>query len=141
MSKTAIVCVDDEPVILDSLKIQLRDHFRSQFIYEFATDAEEAFEIIEELAEEEIDAVVVVSDWLMPRMKGDEFLLKLHDRLPNIVKIMLTGQADDSAVNRAQEHGALNVLIRKPWREGELIEAITSGLEEAGLLPGGKPKS
>lgn len=135
MPKTAIVCVDDEPIILDSLKVQLKENFRSMFIYEFAANAEEAFEIIEELEEEDIDAVAVVSDWLMPRMKGDEFLVKLHEKFPRTVKIMLTGQADDSAVGRAQTKGALNTLLRKPWKEHDLIGAISSGLASAGFLP------
>ena len=36
MSKAAIICVDDEAIILDSLKRQLRKAFENQYIYEFA---------------------------------------------------------------------------------------------------------
>jgi hypothetical protein len=37
-------------------------------------------EIIEEFQEDEIDIVVIVSDWLMPGIKGDEFLINVHKK-------------------------------------------------------------
>jgi DNA-binding NtrC family response regulator len=44
---------------------------------------------------------VIVSDWLMPGMKGDDFLVEAHKRVPTVVKIMLSGQAEQAAVDRA----------------------------------------
>jgi len=67
-------------------------------LYEVAENADEAWEVIEELVEEECDILIVVSAWLMPGIKGDEFLIALHKKYPNIVKVMLTGQADQDAI-------------------------------------------
>ena len=42
--------------------------------------------------------IIIVSDWLMPGMKGDEFLIQVHQKFPHIVKVLLTGQADSEAI-------------------------------------------
>lgn len=130
MSKPFILCVDDEKVVLQSLKAQLRKAFGDAYSYEIAEDANDALDLIDELNDEDISILLIISDWLMPGMKGDEFLIRVHERFPKIVKIMLTGQADDSAIERAQQSANLYRCLFKPWSELELIEAIKSGLEK-----------
>ena len=114
MSKPAILCVDDEAIVLESLEIQLQKYFGSKYLYEFAESAEEALEIIEEFVEQQIHVVVIISDWLMPGMKGDEFLVRVHQKIPNVIKIMLTGQADAEAIERAKDEANLYQLFHKP---------------------------
>ncbi|ERT08045.1 response regulator [Lyngbya aestuarii BL J] len=128
MSKPVILCVDDESVVLDSLKIQLKNAFRDAYSYEMAESSDEAWEILEELCEDNSHVLVIVSDWLMPGMKGDEFLIKVHQRFPKILKIMLTGQADMEAVEKAIEQASLYRCLSKPWNSEELITTIKSGL-------------
>jgi DNA-binding NtrC family response regulator len=53
MLKPVILCVDDEMVILNSLKIQLKKEFGDTYLYEIAENADEAMEIINEIGEEE----------------------------------------------------------------------------------------
>lgn len=129
MSKLAILCVDDETIILNSLRRQLKQAFSDNYVYESAESADEAFEIIQELEEEGNDVIVIVSDWLMPGMKGDEFLSKVHQDHPRVVKILLTGQADEDAISRAQEEANLHQHLAKPWKSDELVSCIRSGLE------------
>jgi CheY-like chemotaxis protein len=129
MSDLAIVCVDDEVVILDSLKEQLKRSFGNQYIYEVAESAEEAWEVIEELQEDDIQVIVIVSDWLMPGLKGDDFLIQVHQKFPQLIKIMLTGQADETAIQNAKEKANLYACLAKPWTEQQLSQIITSALE------------
>ncbi|OQY50112.1 MAG: hypothetical protein B6247_21970 [Candidatus Parabeggiatoa sp. nov. 2] len=131
MSKPVILCVDDEVVVLESLKIQLKQEFGDTYFYEMAESADEALEIIEELHEDNIDILVIVSDWLMPGMKGDEFIIRVHDKYPNIIKVLLTGQADSEAIERAQHQANLHRCLYKPWNAKELIETIKSGLAKS----------
>lgn len=131
MSKPVILCVDDEIVVLQSLKTQLKKAFDKEYLYEMAESADEALEIIDELDEDEIDILVIVSDWLMPGIKGDEFLIRVHQKFPNIVKVLLTGQADEAAIERAKEHANLHRCLFKPWTTEELIETIRSGLSKS----------
>lgn len=128
MSKLVILCVDDEVAILDSLKIQLKNAFDDTYLYEAAESADEALEIIEELEEDGLDIIVIVSDWLMPGIKGDEFLIQIHKKFPRVVKIMLTGQADEAAIDRATKKANLHRCLYKPWTGEELVEAIKSGI-------------
>ncbi|HAC62831.1 MAG TPA: hypothetical protein DCF68_04670 [Cyanothece sp. UBA12306] len=130
MNKPVILCVDDEPTILDSLKIQLKKEFQDNYLYEAAENANEALEIIEELQDNEISVLVIISDWLMPGMKGDDFLIKVHKCFPNIVKIMLTGQVNKSSINKAEQYADLYCCLHKPWNNQELIETIKSGIKK-----------
>lgn len=70
MSKPIILCVDDEVVVLNSLKIQLKNEFGDSYLYEVAESADEAMEIIEEIEGDNKAIIVIVSDWLMPRYQG-----------------------------------------------------------------------
>lgn len=128
MTKPAILCVDDEAVILESLRSQLREAFGDAYSYEIAQDAEDALEVIDELQEEGTQVLLIVSDWLMPGMKGDEFLIEVHRQFPNVVKILLTGQADQRAITRAQQQANLHRCLFKPWSETDLVESVQSGL-------------
>jgi CheY-like chemotaxis protein len=129
MSESAILCVDDEIVILESLKEQLKRRFGQQYLYEVASSAEEAWEVLEDLNTEGVNIILIVSDWLMPGAKGDEFLINVHQKFPNIVAVMLTGQADEAAIERAKQAANLHACLRKPWAEEELAQIITSALE------------
>lgn len=128
MSKKALLFVDDEKIVLQSLKAQIKKNFGDRYMYEFAESGDEAWEVIEELHEENVKILLIVSDWLMPNMRGDELLIRVHQKYPNIMKVMLTGQADEDAVERARQHANLYRCLRKPWEETELIETLTSGL-------------
>ena len=129
MSESAIICVDDEVVILDSLKEQLKRKFGDRFIYEVAESAEEAWEVIEELQEDDIKIIAIVSDWLMPGIKGDEFLIQIYQKFPQLVTVMLTGQADETAIERAKKEANLHACLYKPWTEEELTQIIITALD------------
>ncbi|HDN26483.1 MAG TPA: response regulator [Thioploca sp.] len=128
MPKRAILCVDDETLVLENLEIELQKAFGDAYDYEFAESAEEALEVIDELGEDDVEILIIVSDWLMPGMKGDEFLIQVHQKLPTIIKIMLTGQADEEAIERAQDQANLHRCLSKPWDSKELIDTIRASL-------------
>lgn len=128
MTKPTILCVDDEKIVLESLKRQLRTAFRDAYSYEVAQDADEALELIQELDESSMSIIIIVSDWLMPGMRGDEFLIAVHQQFPNIIKIMLTGQADETAIEQTRTEANLYRCLHKPWSKEELVETIQSAL-------------
>lgn len=127
MPKPVILCVDDEQVVLNSLKIELKKEFQDKYFYEVAEGADEALEIIDEL-QDETEILVIVSDWLMPGIKGDEFLIKVHQKYPKIIKVMLTGQADEGAIERATQEANLHRCLHKPWDAKDLTNTIKSAL-------------
>lgn len=128
MSKAAILCVDDEEIVLVTLKEQLRRRFGSRFHYETARSADDAWAVIDEMGDEGLDLLVIVSDWLMPGMRGDEFLVQVHQRYPHIITVLLTGQADEKAIARARSEANLAACLHKPWSELELARLVESAL-------------
>jgi DNA-binding NarL/FixJ family response regulator len=130
MSNRAILCVDDEQIVLWNLRDQIIRNFGDSFLYEVAESADEAWEVIEELYQERIQILIIISDWLMPGTKGDEFLIEVHRRFPDVVTIMLTGQADAGAVERTYKFANLHAYISKPWNESDLVNFIKSGVNK-----------
>lgn len=120
-----IVCVDDEKIVLDSLNSQLSRNFGNNYNYEFAESAEEALDIIDQLRREDPELIyVVISDWLMPGMKGDELLVEIRNKLNNVKTILLTGHADSKIIAEIINSKKDIKVIFKPWMESDLIDLI-----------------
>ncbi len=137
MNKQAIICVDDERMVLVSLRDQLTRYLGNEFNIELAESAEEAIEIFEELQEEDFEIPLLIADQIMPGMKGDELLIKIYSQYPKTLKILLTGQASGEAVGNAVNFANLYRYIAKPWDEADLIltvaEAIRSYFQDKQL--------
>lgn len=131
MTKKAILCVDDEAIIVLSIKQELKNHFRERFIYETALNAAEALAIIDDLAEEGIALILVISDWLMPGMKGDEFLARVREKHPAIKTIIITGQASPESIERMQRENLTDSIIAKPWDHAILIATVEKLVSDA----------
>ncbi|MDJ1181092.1 response regulator [Roseofilum sp. BLCC_M91] len=127
-SKRAILCVDDNPIILDSLKRQLKAWLTSSYLIEQAESGIEALEIAQDLIADRIDIALIISDHMMPGMSGDELLIKVHDLSSKTLKILLTGQASADVVGRVVNHAKLYRYIAKPWDEEDLKLTVTEAL-------------
>jgi signal transduction histidine kinase len=127
MSIPTIVCVDDERNILLTLRTQLSRHFPDCTI-EITESAAEALELVDELLSEGVDIPLVIADQIMPGMKGDELLIELHTRHPEILKVMLTGQARAEDVGNVVNQGSLYRFIAKPWNEADLNLTVMEAL-------------
>jgi PAS domain S-box-containing protein len=128
MKKPVIICVDDEQTILDSLEIDLLKAFEDKYLIETAQSGEEALELLSELLAEQYEVPVVISDQIMPNMKGDELLRSIYAISPNTLKIMLTGQADLEAVANAINYAKLYRYIPKPWQCDDLKLTVTEAI-------------
>ncbi len=124
MSKKIILCVDDEKMVLDALVSQLQKEFQINYVIEIAETSFDAWDIIHEAEELNQIIAIIISDWLMPIEKGDEFLISVSKQYPSLPLIMLSGQVDDESLNRTQNYSNLKAFIRKPWDKNELIENI-----------------
>ncbi|MCA9715058.1 MAG: response regulator, partial [Myxococcales bacterium] len=112
-----------------SIGEQLKRGLSRPCLIEVAESGEEALEIVDELIEQGESLAVVISDHLMPRMKGDELLRRIHARLPDARKILLTGQASADAVGGAVNHASLYRYIAKPWESADLLLTINEALK------------
>ncbi len=128
--KPVIIYVDDEEIVLNSIKGQLRRNFDRTIRFESAQSAEEGLELLEELKIDDIVVPLVISDHIMPNMKGDEFLTKVYQNYPEVKTILLTGQADVDAVANTINDAHLFKYLSKPWKEEELVDLIKEAINE-----------
>ena len=123
-----ILLVDDDARVTEALQRVL-----SQEEYEIssALSAEEALEL---LRQKSVD--VIISDEQMPGLSGSEFLTVVRHSYPDIVRIILTGQASLEAAIRAINKGEVYRFLTKPCNRQDLTKAIAHGLEQKERLAG-----
>ena len=116
----SILLVDDEQAILDGLRRQLR----KKFTVHTALSGAAALELLE--AE---SVTVVVSDMRMPEMDGATFLSKVRAQHPDVVRILLTGQADTQSAIAAVNEGSIYRFLTKPCPPEVIVDELTSAVE------------
>ncbi|NLJ44956.1 MAG: response regulator [Treponema sp.] len=129
--RRAILCVDDEAVILLSLKFLLKGAFGNEYRIETAYGADEALRLLEGAAREEVEYRLLVTDWLMPGRKGDELIRAARGLVPGLPCILITGQAEESVLSSLVQENLVRSIFRKPWNEQELLDAVRGCLHES----------
>ncbi|MCC7538139.1 MAG: protein kinase [Deltaproteobacteria bacterium] len=127
--RSVILCVDDERTVLTSIREQLLRSFGDEHTIETASSGDEALETYDELAVDGAELAVVISDHIMPGIKGDELLRRLHARAPDARKIMLTGQASADAVGSVVNGADLYRYLSKPWEADDLRLTVRGAIE------------
>ena len=129
--KYAVVCVDDDPYILQMLGFQLSKIIdQNCTLLEYFTDPNEALDGISGLVEERIDIIFVIVDYQMPKMTGAQLVRSIKEKYPNLNCVMLSGQANQISVDELMSDNLLVNFIAKPWDEEVLFNAIRPMIEE-----------
>ena len=124
-SRPRILCVDDEPNILSSL----RRLFRAQgYDVLIANSGAEGLLLLET---EAVD--LVISDMRMPVMDGSAFLEKVRSRWPETIRLLLTGYADIQSIIDAINRGEIYRYITKPWDDQDIQLIVKHALERKEL--------
>ncbi len=121
-----ILCVDDEPNVLQALERQLR----KQFEIVTASGPIEGLEALEKSG----PFAVILSDLRMPVMNGIQFLATAKERFPESVRMILSGQADFAATIEAVNEGSIFRFLTKPCENDHLVKALTAALEQYRLV-------
>lgn len=112
----SILLVDDEKQILNSLKRMLSPRGYRVFL---AESGEEALSV---LAEEKID--LLITDIRMPGMNGFDLLMTVKEKYPSVIRIVLSGYAEENTVIQIQRKSLAKLYLLKPWKNEELIQSI-----------------
>lgn len=111
-----VLFVDDEAAVLDGLRRTLHNApFRTLY-------AQSGFQALEIVDSGEID--IVVADEMMPGMSGSEFLAIVRQRQPQIIRIILSGQASLERVITAINAGQIHRFLTKPMDSGQLQDIL-----------------
>ena len=121
-----ILCVDDDPNILDGYKRQLRKEFELTT----AVGPEEGLRMVTEQG----PFAVVVSDLQMPGMNGVEFLANVRTREPDTVRMLLTGNAELQGAIEAINQGQIFRFLTKPCAAEVLGGSLKAALAQYHLI-------
>lgn len=138
MNKNIILCIDDEKMVLTSLKDQLRKALGNppkdmlpileNNKYEIIIE-ENANDALDLLLEQTCKIPLVIADFIMPGTKGDKLLEAIHKEFPLTVNVMLTGQASIEGVTNAINTANLYKLLRKPWDNTNLESTVYEAIK------------
>ena len=107
-------------IVLQSLQENLFAAFRGMCNIELAESGPEAIELVDELLEKKQDIALIITDYAMPVMKGDELIGILSQKLPMTSMALLSGINDMDVIASTVNSGRLDRFIAKPWDNEEL---------------------
>lgn len=128
-----ILFVDDEENLLSGISRMLRDK-RDIWDLVLAHSGQEALNI---LAQSGFD--IVVTDMLMPGMNGAELLGKIMHLYPDMIRVVLSGQADNRAI--LSSVSATHQFLAKPCDADTLRSTLERLLRVRELMEGGSLRS
>ncbi len=126
--KPIAICIDDEEIVLESLQMELSECLGEECDIEVAQSGKEAVALVQELTNKGEHVAVVICDYIMPEMKGDETLIGIHNIKPSIVNIMLTGQSSTDGITNAINNANLYRFVNKPWQGAHLSGIVREAL-------------
>lgn len=129
--KQTVLIVDDEENNLQLLKRT----FRGKYNILAAHNGIEALEIVKQYGDK---IALIVSDQKMPVMEGTEFLKKVRETNPQIIKILLTGHVDTDILVSAINDCDLFQYILKPFEPEELKIAVDNGISKYSMASNNK---
>ncbi len=127
MKDGRIVVVDDDETIISAIKTLF--YIEDFSNVEFFTEPKLALEYLKDNVPD-----LVISDFVMPKMNGLEFLSGVNELYPEVSKILLTGYADKENAIKAINEVGLYKYITKPWDNDDLILNVKNGIERSYLL-------
>lgn len=125
--KHTILIVDDEENNLQLLKRSLR----RDYTVLTASNGLEALNLVDTVGKE---ISMIISDQRMPEMQGVEFLEKVSEEYPDIIKILLTGYTDTDVIIDAINKCNLYQYILKPFDPNTLQITVQQGIKKFEIL-------
>ncbi|WP_019570163.1 response regulator [Thioalkalivibrio sp. ALE11] len=124
--RTAVLVVDDSKVIRVALQRILRD---THTVYE-ATDGEEAWARLQEQS----DIGLVLTDLSMPRLDGQDLLMRIRDGADGVPADLpvgiVTGQENDEQSEEDWRSMGANAVLKKPFVPGRVRQVVAELLPE-----------
>ena len=127
-----IVCVDDDPVVLLSFRRMIKSILPGEVEVLTATSGDQALYVVETVSSNTSNLILLlISDWGMPNLYGDDLFKIIHRKFPWIRLLMISAFPKKDAENRLE--GIPHMYLTKPVTTPQLKDAIQTLIVEAHL--------
>ena len=120
-TRLRVLCVDDEPAVLEGLELSLRKHYE----VDVANSGEQALQLMRTG-----DYAVLLSDMRMPGINGAALLATARKHFPDTVRVLLTGYADVAAAASAINDGQIFRFLIKPCPPATVQKALADAVQQ-----------
>jgi signal transduction histidine kinase len=124
LTRGAILVIDDEPLVQQSIQLTLN---RQDYTVLVAENAASGVETFRRMADQ---VSLVLLDMTMPDMSGEEALAQLQ-RIRPAVRVLLSSGFDETEANRRFHARGLCGFIQKPYTARQLLQKISAILRGA----------
>lgn len=121
-----ILIVDDEVQILKALQRMFLETDYEILTSQNSTEALTVFE------SNDID--MIISDMRMPVIDGYKLLSIVKEKYPRVIRIILSGYADERPMFQALLHNVAQLYMFKPWNNDDFIQNIQKLFADDNLL-------
>jgi DNA-binding NtrC family response regulator len=128
MPKPVMICIDQDRSLLEQLRTELRVAIGRDCGIVIANSGQRALALIDDLLEEDNEIPLVLTDYHLPDLPGDELLRQIHHRLPSSYTILLSGSATLEALAQVMQVTNLFRYLAKPWQAENLQQAVSQAL-------------
>lgn len=132
MAKPAILTVDDDPSVLNSVERDLRLKYGQDYRILPVNSGKAALEYLIKLEQRGETVALFLVDQRMPEMSGTEFLAEAMKTFPHAKRVLLTAYADTKAAIDSINEVGLDYYLMKPWHppEEKLYPVLDELLED-----------
>ncbi len=121
-----LLFVDDAPEVLSAIR---RSFYDAEYEVLTADSGMSALSIMKTT-----DISLVVSDLRMPVMDGYKLLSLIKKEYPHVIRIILSGYADEKLVLKALQKNIAKVYLFKPWENDVLHKLVVQLFDTEDLL-------
>ncbi|MBW8190453.1 response regulator [Neiella marina] len=129
MEKLTVICVDDQPEVLNAVARDIGP-LASHCEIEECQSAQECLELLDELDAEGTPIALIISDHVMPDKNGVQMLTEIADdhRFKTTRLFLLTGLATHQDTIMAINKAGIDRYFEKAWDPDELLDECRRAL-------------
>lgn len=117
-----ITIVDDVKAVANSVKRELTLAGRKNKVIFKIEDHQDPVDSFDQIMKN--PPHLLICDIKMPYMTGDQLIIELKKKLPDLPVLVITGFATKNAIINIMKADETTIVLAKPWEGDKLIEAV-----------------
>jgi CheY-like chemotaxis protein len=117
-----IIIVDDVKAIANSIRRELMLAGGKNEIVFKVEDYQDPVDSFDPIVKNPPD--LLICDIKMPYMSGDQLIVEIKKKLPDLPVLVITGFATKEAILNIMNADEKTIVLSKPWGDNKLIESV-----------------